>query len=312
MGDTMKIFDLHCDTIYKFVEETSDYSLKNNNGHISEQGLIVGDYTALCLAIYQPTRIKGEDGFDFYNAQYKRFLQTVENSDTLDFAKTKTEILKNQEKQKVSAILTIENSDFLNNDIQRLDVIRNSGARILGIIHNEENCLGYPNSNDKNLDILSLKPFGKEVIDRLNCTDIFADVSHLNCGGFKCVAEISKKPFIATHSCCRDVFEHPRNLYDSQIKTIANSGGIVGVNFWSKTLNGTNKTEIEDIILHLEHLINVGGEDIAAIGTDFDGMSSEISIKGAKDMQIFADSLIKKFGFNLAEKICYKNALKLF
>ena len=69
--------------------------------------------------------------------------------------------------------------------------------------------------------------------------------------------------------------------------------------------------EIKDILIHFEHLINIGGEDIAAIGTDFDGMSCELAIKSAGEMPILVDALIDKFGYNLAEKICYKNALRI-
>jgi membrane dipeptidase len=100
-------------------------------------------------------------------------------------------------------------------------------------------------------------------------------------------------------------------LYDFQIKKIANSGGVVGVPFYSYFLNGANKTEIADIIHHLERLINIGGENVAAIGTDFDGMNCNLPFKNAGDMQLLVDAIIKKFGLKIAEKICYKNALRI-
>ncbi len=89
------------------------------------------------------------------------------------------------------------------------------------------------------------------------------------------------------------------------------SGGVVGVPFYSYFLNGTGKTEINDIIRHLEHLIKVGGEEVAALGTDFDGMECELPFKNAGDMQLLTQAIIEKFGNNTAEKICYKNALRI-
>jgi membrane dipeptidase len=83
------------------------------------------------------------------------------------------------------------------------------------------------------------------------------------------------------------------------------------VPFYSYFLNGTNKTEIADIIHHLEHLINIGGQEVAAIGTDFDGMNCNLPFKNAGDMQHLVDVIIKKFGLKIAEKICYKNALRI-
>ena len=149
-------------------------------------------------------------------------------------------------------------------------------------------------------------------MDAVNSTDLIIDVSHLNSGGFSDVAAISKKPFIATHSACWEVFNHPRNLTDGEIRKIANSGGVVGMVFYSHFLNGTGSTEISDLLRHLRHLIKVGGEEIAALGSDFDGMDSRLFIKDASGMPRLADALIKEFGFTLAEKICYKNALRIF
>lgn len=292
----MKIFDLHCDTLYKFYED-NNYSFFENDGHISENALIKGDYLAQCFAIYIPQDITGEDAFTFFERQYESFINLKNSSNVLG--------------NKIKAILTVENADLLNGELKRIDSLKERQVKILGLIHNGENCLGFPHSKDEISSNKTLKNFGREVIDALNSTNITADVSHLNLGGFMDVANLSKKPFIASHSACREIVDHSRNLYDFQIKAIANSGGIVGIPFYSYFLNGTEKTEIMDIIRHLEHLINIGGENIAAIGTDFDGMNCNLPFKNVGDMQLLVDAIIKKFGLKIAEKICYKNALRI-
>ena len=292
----MKIIDLHCDTLYKFFED-KNYCFAKNSGHITENALIKGGYMAQCFAIYIPQDITGENAFDFFKIQHERFLNL----------KNSSEVFKNN----ISAILTLENAELLNEKIERIDFLKQEQVKILGLIHNGENCLGIPHSNNKTSANKPLKNFGREVIDVLNSTNITVDVSHLNLGGFNDVANSSKKPFIASHSGCRNLLDHSRNLYDYQIKQIANSGGIVGVPFYSYFLNGTGKTEINDIIRHLEHLIKVGGEDVAALGSDFDGMECELPFKNAGDMQLLTQAIIEKFGNNIAEKICYKNALRI-
>ena len=290
----MKIIDLHCDTLMKL---SANYSFKENSGHISEQNLIKGGYAAQCFAVYTPPEIRGENAFKFANNEFIKFRKMIAES----------EIFNN----KISAVLTMENAEFLNQKIERIKVLKEHNVKILGLVHNDENCLAYPHSADKSKDGLGLKNFGKTVVDYLNFTDITVDVSHLNYGGFCDVAKFSKKPFVATHSACREICNHSRNLYDTQIKQIANSGGVIGIPFYSKFLNGGEKTDIKDIILHLKHLIKIGGEDAAAIGTDFDGMECLMFIKDASGMQVLADALIKEFGFWVAEKICFKNALKV-
>lgn len=296
----MKIVDLHCDTLYKFFED-ENYSLNANDGHITESYLKNGGYSAQCFAIYIPCKITGDKAFNFFESQYDKFSKMLNNST----------LLSHGEQDKIRAVLTVENAELLNNDITRIENLKEKGVKILGLLHNGENCLGYPHTADRYVADLPLKYFGKKVVEAINDTDIIIDVSHLNIGGFYDVANLCKKPFVATHSACRDLLDHSRNLYDFQIRAIANSGGVVGIPLYSYFLNGTNKTKISDIIRHLEHLIDIGGEDVAAIGTDFDGMCCELPIKNAGEMPILTESIIDNFGFKTAEKICHKNALRI-
>ncbi len=301
----MSIIDLHCDTLLKLAK--NGYSISDNNGHISDNALRKGDYIAQCFAIYTSPQIIGEDAFKHVNNQYNIFENMLRSSNVLLKAENIKDINDNSRNNRVSAILTIENAEFLNGNIERLKIVEKMGVRILGLIHNGENCLGYHHENE----IENLKPFGKEVVDVLNSTKMLIDVSHLNYAGFCDVAAISKKPFIASHSCCRDVFNHSRNLYDNQIKMIANSGGIVGIAFYSLFLNGTNITEIDNILQHLEHIINIGGEDIASIGSDFDGIDCDLFLKNCAEVPVLINAIAEKFGDRITEKICFKNALRV-
>ncbi len=307
----MKIFDLHCDTLYKFYKD-ENYSIFQNNGHITEEGLLKGDYLAQCFAVFLPNAIKDEAAYDFFNKQCSTFENTISSCHLLKKANSINDIDGNSKNKKVSAILTVENAEFLNNKIERVVKLSECGVKILGLVHESENCLGFPHSSKTQNNNIPLKKFGKEVVDALNATNIILDVSHLNFGGFHDIAKLSKKPFIATHTACRSLYDHSRNLFDEQIKQVARSGGIVGIAFYSVFLNGSKKTEISDILRHLEYLINVGGEEVAAIGSDFDGIDCELFIKNCAGIQILAEAIIKKFGFSVAEKICYKNALRIF
>lgn len=301
----MNIIDLHCDTLLKLKED--GYNINNNDGHITDTALKSSGYSAQCFAIYTPPEIRRENAYLHFKNQYKVFENMVFTSEILQKANDTDSIIKNSQNGKVSAVLTVENAELLNGKLDRLSELKNCAATILGLIHNCENCLGFPHSTPNP----PLKEFGREVIDALNNSNIIADVSHLNYGGFCDVKKLSKKPFVATHSACGELCNHTRNLHDSQIKDIANSGGIVGVPFYSVFLNGTAKTEVADILKHLEYLIKIGGEDVVALGTDFDGMRCKLFLKNCGGMPILVDALMQKFGTNLTEKICYKNALRV-
>ena len=305
----MFVFDLHCDTLFKFFENQR-YSISKNNGHVSDVGLKNGGYLAQCFAIYQPTDITGDSGFDYFKKQCDVFKNAVSKSLVLEMATDKKDIEENRKNGKVSAVLTVENADFLQNDLNRLKTVEEKGVKILGLVHNGENCLGHSHSNNKALANLPLKGFGREVVEVLNFTNITVDVSHLNVGGFWDVARLSKKPFVATHSGCSAVFKHARNLCDEQVKAIAQSGGVVGCVFYSHFLNGTDTTDIDSILRHLEHLVKVGGEDVAALGSDFDGMKCDLPFDASK-IQILVEAITSKFGFSVTEKLCFKNAMRI-
>lgn len=304
----MKIIDLHCDTLWKCGKDR-EYSFFDNDGHISEKGLLDGDYMAQCFAIYTSIKLKGEDAYNYFEERYAHAKKLFAECENISVAINRDEIIKNTNDNKVSAILTVENGEYLNGKIERLSFTDKRNFKIFGLIHNDDNCLGYWHGGDANAP---LKPFGKEVVDAINNTGMVVDVSHLNVGGFWDVIKLSKKPVVATHSACRELKDHTRNLYGEQIKAIANSGGIVGVPFYDLFLKDTKTTEVADIIRHIEHLIKIGGEDCPAIGTDFDGIDSELFIENCSGMQILTDAIEKKFGYHLAEKICYKNALRIF
>lgn len=289
----MKIIDLHCDTLDKLKDE--NYSFKENNGHISEKRLIDGEYIAQCFAVYTPPDMKGKKATEHFKRQYEIFNKEILGCENIG----------------ISTILTVENGELLNGGADNIKLLKDTGVKFFGLTHNGENCLGFPCSAVKEAHLLPLKAFGREIVELLNSTNIYVDVSHLNYGGFMDVAKISQKPFVATHSASYSLCKHERNLTDEQIKIIGNSGGIIGVVFYSYFLNGTEKTEICDILRHIEHFVNVGGEDIAALGSDFDGMSCELEIKNASEMQKLSDAISEKFGFSIAEKICYKNAMRL-
>ncbi|MBE6729656.1 MAG: hypothetical protein E7568_05420 [Ruminococcaceae bacterium] len=301
----MNIIDLHCDTLDKLKNDST------KSKHITDEFLKAGGYAAQCFAIYTPPKIKGYKATLYFKEQLKTFDKMLKESHILETAKDRFDIENNLKTGKISAMISVENSEFLNENIENFSLIGNRGVRFLGFVHNGENCLGYPCCEENFDNMLPLKEFGKTVAEMLNGTSTYADVSHLNYGGFLSLSEIYKKPIVATHSGCYELCRNKRNLTDEQIKIIGNSGGVVGTVFYSLFLNGGNITEIDHIIRHIKHLINVGGEEIVAIGSDFDGIDCVLQIKNASEMQNFSGKLIKEFGYNLSEKICYKNVLRL-
>ena len=139
------------------------------------------------------------------------------------------------------------------------------------------------------------------------------DVSHLSDGGFWDVLKHSKKPIVASHSNCRSLCEHPRNLSDNMMKALATHGGMVGINFYPYFLNSSGVASMEIIAEHIWHMYQVGGEDVVGIGTDFDGFDEgQSDIKHIGQMKVLYD-VVKKRGFSerQMEKFWNENAIRI-
>lgn len=220
-----------------------------------------------------------------------------------------------QGKARVSAILTVEDGRDICGDLRRLDLYRRLGVKLITLTWNYENCFGYPNSTDPDAMEKGLKDFGREAVEEMNRLGILIDVSHLSDGGFRDVAAISRKPFAATHSNCRALCEHPRNLTDEMIRRIGECGGVIGLNQYPPFLRrNSREARMEDMAAHLRHMTDIGGTGCAALGSDYDGMrrGMHLSVRGPQEYQKFAQYLMEHgFSRDETEKIFYKNAQRV-
>lgn len=307
----MKILDLHCDTIDRLMENTNT-NLYKNNFSIDINKLKNGNSLAQVFALFFDLKNYKEDPFNRFENMHNKLLHELNMyNDFISIARNYDEILKNEKQDKISAILSIEEGEALNGDIKNLYKVYEKGVRLITLTWNYENHIGYPH-NKKGYESKGLKPFGVEVVEAMNELGMLIDVSHLNDGGFYDVAKISKKPFIASHSNSRTITNVSRNLTDDMVKTIANHGGVIGINFCSYFLGTSPISKIEDIINHIKHIINVGGIDVVAIGSDFDGISNLVEVEDISQMHKLQDALLfSGLKEKDVEKIMYKNALRV-
>jgi membrane dipeptidase len=157
---------------------------------------------------------------------------------------------------------------------------------------------------------------GKELVRACNRLGILIDVSHLNERGFWDVAATSDAPIVATHSNAHAISPHSRNLTDKQLAAIAESGGMVGVNFAVAFLRPDGRrdvdTPIDLVIDHLAHILDHVGEDQVGFGSDFDGTDIPAEIGHVGNLQkLVAAMRARGFDEPLIEKICFRNWLRV-
>ena len=306
----MRTIDLHCDTVLKLMADKNK-GLYENDLNVDIKKLKEANSLAQFFAMWVDLK-SGQDPMEIALRMIDRFYREIEkNSSHIALATNYEEIMENDKEGKISAILTIEDGGALKGELYNLRNFYRLGVRSITLTWNHPNEIGYPNFHEEYRD-KGLTDFGIEVIHEMNRIGVLIDVSHLSDKGFYDVARESKKPFIASHSNARSVKNHPRNLTDDMIKVLSECGGVMGINFERDFLGDSENARIIDMIKHIKHIKNVGGIDVIALGSDYDGSHPGYEIEHIGQIEKLAHSL-KANGFTEGEieKIFYKNALRV-
>ncbi|NEX92495.1 membrane dipeptidase [Caulobacter sp. 17J65-9] len=195
-------------------------------------------------------------------AQYDRMVRSY----PADVTKVLTagDILKAKRDRKVGLIYGFQNAAMVADKLERVDVFADLGVRVIQLTYNPANHIGDGSMAPENR---GLTAFGRQVVERLNDNRIMVDLSHS--GEQTCLeaARVSRQPISINHTGCRALVDLPRNKTDAELKLVAEKGGFVGV-YFMPFLNKDGKVRAADIVAHIEHALNVCGEDHVGIGTD--------------------------------------------
>ena len=167
------------------------------------------------------------------------------------------------------ALLGIEGAHALDGDLDRVDYFARRGVRYLGLLHFSSNEAGYPAYGAGRRDGEGLTKWGRELVQRCEAASVIVDLAHINRRGFLDACAMGTRPPIVSHTGVMSAHAHWRNIDDEQIRAVANRGGVVGIIFCPRCLGGDS---IDDVVRHLRHVIDVGGEDTPSLGSDWDGM----------------------------------------
>jgi membrane dipeptidase len=219
----------------------------------------------------------------------------------------------------VAAVLHIEGAEAIDPDLHALDVLHAAGLRSLGPVWSRPNIFGhgvpfrFPSTGDIGG---GLTERGRALVRRCNELRIVVDLSHLTERGFWDVARLSDAPLVATHSNAHAVCPHSRNLTDRQLDAIAESGGMVGVNFATSFIRPDGrkdaKTPLEDLLRHVDHLIDRLGIAGVGLGSDFDGATVPQAIGDVAGLPRLVDAM-RRHGYDeeTLRKLLHDNWISL-
>lgn len=312
----MQLIDMHCDTFYRMKECTTRQNIIKNQLHVDLEKLKSAHSLIQCFALYSDIEAcenKGTDPWTYMLELYSLIRDEIDNASSLIEVVTSVAQAKAVHgKGKLAAMLTVEDGGIIYEDMKRLETLYKMGIRMLSLTWDYSNSLGHPNLPETTH--LGLTKFGQDVVERMNELGMIIDVSHLSDKGFWEVIDVSRFPIVASHSNARSVMGHRRNLSDAMLRALGENGGVAGLNFCPYFVADKNRhLYINDLVQHVHHMINYGGVDCAAIGTDFDGMNGTLEIKHIGEMEKLYLAL-KESGLSAeaVDKVFYKNAQRVF
>ncbi len=256
---------------------------------------------------YKPdkTEKSTEEQFSVYQELYEshddEIMQIITKSDLA---------LLEENPDKIGFLTLMEGADSIAT-LDELEKFHELGVRIIGPAWNNKN--RYASGNESN-DGLSEQ--GVELIHLMNEYSITLDLSHLNEICFWQSIELTELIPIATHSNARNITNHPRNLYDDQLRAISNRGGVIGIVLYNNFLKTSDKpASLEDVYAHTDYILNLCGEDHVGLGSDMDGARIEDfpeQLRSIADLPKIADCLMSKgYSEELVSKIMGGNFLRV-
>lgn len=310
MVDKNVIFDAHCDTI-QVMTDTKD-SLDNTNYSVNIPDVLTHTPYIQCFAAFVRPTYTPDRGYErAYSIIDKFYEEYNKNRDKMLLIKESKDLKRVIQNNLFGAILAIENGSAIDGNLENIQKFYNRGVRIMGITWNPDNDLA---SGAKTENDLGLTDLGKKYIRELNKRNILVDVSHASEKTVYDVLDITNSPIIATHSCSKTLCNHPRNLTDDQIKKIAKTGGVIGVNLYDQFLKPGGNATIDDVIEHIDYMANLAGIDHIGIGTDFEALEpNELpkGITGVRDLDnLFTRMSEKGFSDEEIAKVSGGNFVK--
>ncbi len=195
----------------------------------------------------------------------------IRNSDKLELVLNGTHAREAVGHGKIGVFIGIEGAHILSGSLYAIDYFFEKGVRYLTLGHFSENEAVY-SSNDMANAQNGIKPFGRDLIRQLEKLKMMVDISHVAPGCFRDIINMVTRPVIASHIGMKTIYNHWRNLDDDQVRAVAKTGGVIGIIFHPYFLaRGYWRCPLDTVITHIEHCMEVAGEDYVALGSDFDG-----------------------------------------
>lgn len=306
--------DSHCDTPMLF---SAGYKLEQRSctALVDLHKMDEGALDAVTMVAYIPQGARDDASLQAATAMADELLRGVEervarNSGAVALCSTPAELLELKKRGLRAIMLGIENGYAIGRDKTLVKRFRDRGVVYMTLCHNGDNdiCDSARGGGEHG----GLSAFGREVVQEMNRVGMMIDLSHAAEKTFYDVLECSTQPVVCSHSSCRALCNHPRNLTDEQLRALAAKGGVAQVTMYSGFLCKEGYATLDHFMQHLEHAIKVAGIEHVGVGTDFDGDGAVSGCSSASQLRNVTRELLRR-GYSDAdiEKIWGGNWLRV-
>lgn len=288
--------DTHCDTPMFFPQNVL-FDHRDTRILVDLHKMDEGRQDATIMVAYLPQNPAAGDPASHAKAYADSIFDKIENivagnSNYISIARTPADLWTNKREGRKSIMLGIENGRAIEGSLDNLRHFAQRGIVYMTLCHNGDNdiCDSARGSQTHN----GVSDFGRKVISEMNRLGIMVDLSHAAESSFYDALELSETPIVCSHSSCRALCDHPRNLTDDQMRALAQKGGVMQVTLYNGFLVKEGQATIEDALRHLEHAISIMGIDHVGLGTDFDGDGGICGLASSSELLQFTRQLLTR------------------
>jgi membrane dipeptidase len=277
------VLDTHDDTTQRFFSKDYDIGKRNPSGHVDIPRMREGGMNAIFFSIWIDGRIMGPPAVQKALDQIDAVHENVKkNSKDMVLALTAADVRRAHADGKIAALMGVEGGHMIGNDIRMVRIFADLGVRYMTLSHfyNDE----WADSSTDKPAHNGLTDFGKDVVREMNRQGMMVDISHVSDKTFYDALEVSKAPLIASHSSCRAICNHVRNMSDDMIKALAAKGGVIQINYEKSFIDQAYKDASDKItggvVQYMSDLTKKCNNDEACIGREMMKMEQKLVAEG--------------------------------
>lgn len=306
-----KIADGHTDVLLNFNrDKTFNFDKNNDNFHVDLPKLKKGNIALEVFAIFIEDEYYPENALKRTLHYINHFYDKIVSKEDIVHIRNKNDVIEAENKNKISAILSLEGADAVK-ELEEIKTFYNLGVRLITLTWNRRNMIADGLTINSHGGLTDL---GRNAVKLMNQLGITIDLSHINIEGFWDVMNLSSKAVVASHSNVKNIRNIERNLDDKQIKAIAKNGGLIGINFCPEFLVNKKEASFQNIIQHIDYIVNLAGIENVGLGTDYDGITkTPLEFENIAKLPLLAEKLsLSGYKSNEIEKILYSNWRRVF